>query len=183
MVSLKFEYKENGIILRVVHVDEVSSVLRFYQKNHNTFDCYETDKPDNFYEKEFQRSMLQAENDLFLKGMHARYFLFDGQYPDTIIGTVSFFNIRRGDFNHCSIGYKIDEEYRNLGYGTKMLNLAVKIATSDFQIHRIEAMIMPDNTPSIRLAAKCGFTFEGLASEFVKMRGKWVDHERWVLIA
>lgn len=182
MSRLNFEYKDNGIILRVLGEDSVSQVLDFYYKNRNTFDKYETDKPSNFYSEEFQITLLKAEIDGFLKGTHARFFMFDERFPNDIIGTVSFFNIRRGDFNHCSIGYKIDEEYRNLGYCQKMLSLAVKIATTDFCIHRIEAYIMPSNEASRHIALKCGFQSEGIARDYVKLRGIFEDHERFVYI-
>ncbi|MGN0408196.1 MAG: GNAT family N-acetyltransferase [Bacteroides sp.] len=182
MNSLKFEYRENGIILRILSADDAEKVLQFYEKNKNTFSSYETEKPEGFYTTEFQETLLHAEMESFLKGVHVRYFLFDERFPDDIIGSISFFNIRHGHFEQCTTGYKIDEEYRRLGYGTKMLSLATHIITQDFGIHRIEAYIMPSNIPSVHLAERCGYEAEGIAKGYVRLHGKWTDHLRYVYI-
>ena len=182
MNSLKFEYRENGIILRILSADDAKKVLQFYEKNKNTFGSYETEKPEGFYTTEFQETLLHAEMESFLKGVHVRYFLFDERFPDDIIGSISFFNIRHGHFEQCTTGYKIDEEYRRLGYGTKMLSLATRIITHDFGIHRIEAYIMPSNIPSVHLAERCGYEAEGIAQGYVRLHGKWTDHLRYVYI-
>lgn len=182
MASLRFEYRENGIILKTLLADDAHKVLQFYKKNRNTFDYYETSKPANFYEEEFQRQLLEAESSAFLKGSHARYFLFDERFPSDIIGCISFYNILRGDFDHCKTGYKIDEEYRKMGYGTKMLSLATKAISEELGIHRIEAYVLPENTASIHLLEKCGYELEGLAKDYVRLRGEWQDHYRYVYI-
>jgi len=183
MSSLLCEYRENGIILKLLTRSDTSGVLEFYKKNSASFDCYETEKPRNFYTFEFQRQMLEAEYDGFIKGTHVRFFMFDERFPNDIIGCVSFFNIRKGFFEQCCTGYKIDEEYRRMGFGTRMLSLSTKIMTSEFGLHRIEAYILPSNEPSIHLAEKCGYELEGVAKGYVKMNGKWTDHLRYVYIS
>lgn len=183
MSSLKFEYRDNGIILKTLTPASAERVLMFYKKNSNSFDVYETAKPEGFYTLGFQKRLIAAENASFLKGVQMRYFLFDERFPQDIIGSVSFFNIRRGDFEQCCIGYKIDEEYRHMGYGRRMLELALKIITVDYGIHRVEAYILPANTPSVRLAGQCGFEPEGIAKGYVRMHGEWTDHVRYVYIS
>lgn len=180
MGALRFEYRDNGIILRHLLADDAPAVLQFYGKNRQSFDYYETQKPANFYEEDFQRELLVAEGNAFLKGTHARFFLFDERFPDDIIGCISFYSIIRGDFLHCKTGYKIDEEYRHMGYGTKMLSLGTRIAVQDMELHRVEAFVLPENTPSIRMLERCGYELEGLAREYVRLRGQWTDHYRYV---
>lgn len=183
MKSLRTEYKENGIILRVLAPTEAARTLQFYDKNKSSFDCYEIEKPSAFYTIDFQKKLLKAEYDNFLRGTGIRYFLSDERFPDDIIGCVSFFDIKHGDFEHCVTGYKIDEEYRRLGYGTKMLALATYIITHDFGMHRVEAYIMPSNKPSVRLAENCGYKPEGIAKGYVRLNGEWTDHLRYVYIS
>lgn len=183
MNPLKTKYRENGIILRVLTSDEAAKSLQFYRKNKGTFDCYEIEKPEGFYTLDFQQKLLTAEYENFQKGISLRYFLFDERFPDDIIGCISFFNIKHGDFEQCVTGYKIDEEYRRLGYGAKMLSLATYIVTHEFGIHRIEAYIMPSNKPSVLLAEHCGYEPEGIAKGYVRLNGEWTDHLRYVYIA
>lgn len=183
MNSIKLEYNENGIILKILPASEADSVLNFYEKNSDSFDFFETDKPDNFYTPDYQKKLLQAEYDGFLRGTHMRYFMYDERFPEDIIGTISFFFLRTGCFRQCCTGYKIDKEYRCLGYGTRMLSLGTRIMTRDFNLHRIEAYILPSNTPSVRLARKCGYVHEGIAKGYVYMHGQWTDHLRYVYIS
>ena len=87
---MKFEYKNNHLILRVLTAEYADAVLSFYRRNREQFDIYETDKPDHFYTKAFIQSLLTAEYNAFVAGKHIRFFLFDTNFPDKIIGTVSF---------------------------------------------------------------------------------------------
>lgn len=180
---MKFEYKNNHLILRVLTAEYADAVLSFYRRNREQFDIYETDKPDHFYTKAFIQSLLTAEYNAFVAGKHIRFFLFDTNFPDKIIGTVSFSDIKKGAFCSCTTGYKIDKEFQHLGYGRRMLTTALKILVTEMHMHRVEAYIAPQNTASISLATKLGFIPEGTAYSYVYLRGKWEDHLRFVYIS
>ncbi|MEO6334619.1 MAG: GNAT family protein, partial [Pyrinomonadaceae bacterium] len=40
----------------------------------------------------------------------------------------------------------------------------------------------PTNLPSIRVLTRCGFTKEGFSRRYLKIGGRWRDHERWAII-
>ena len=71
---MKFEYKNNHLILRVLTAEYADAVLSFYRRNREQFDIYETDKPDHFYTKAFIQSLLTAEYNAFVAGKHIRLF-------------------------------------------------------------------------------------------------------------
>ena len=177
------EFRGEGIILRTLTALDAPQVLQFYEKNKEIFNPYEIEKPSNFYTLAFQRQLLNAEQEAARRGQQLRLFLFDEQFDDTIIGTISFSNIKHGAFEHCSTGYKIDSEYFRMGYGTRMLTLATFAATHSLGLHRIEAYIQLHNLPSIHLARRCGYHEEGIARDYVQIGGKWEDHLRYVYIA
>jgi ribosomal-protein-alanine N-acetyltransferase len=50
-------------------------------------------------------------------------------------------------------------------------------------LHRLEANIQPDNRASIQLVQRLGFRREGLSRRYLKIGGRWRDHERWAMLA
>ncbi|MGH7631994.1 MAG: GNAT family N-acetyltransferase [Gemmatimonadales bacterium] len=63
------------------------------------------------------------------------------------------------------------------------LALALTRIFSRVRLHRVEANIQPDNRPSIRLVRRLGFRREGSSPRYLKLGGRWRDHERWALLA
>ena len=69
------------------------------------------------------------------------------------------------------------------GYMTEGLTQVIRHAFDRMGLHRLEANIQPDNLPSIALAKSVGFQYEGFSPRYLKINGKWRDHERWAILA
>lgn len=59
--------------------------------------------------------------------------------------------------------------------------LLQKEAFTRLRLHRLEANIQPGNVASIALAKRCGFRYEGFSARYLKVGGRWRDHERWAI--
>ena len=173
---MNLEYKFDNISLRILDKQYASMILAFCNRNKEIFEHYEIDKPLNFYTLAFQEKLVEAEYNGFLHGTYVRFYMFDKRIPDKIIGTISFSDMKRNAFFSCQIGYKIDSDYVNQGYGFKMLSNSILIMKNECNMHRIGAYILPANQPSIKLVEKVGFKLEGIAKSYVQMKGKWIDH-------
>jgi ribosomal-protein-alanine N-acetyltransferase len=85
-------------------------------------------------------------------------------------------------FRSGYLGYFIFEEYAGKGYMTEGIRLVIKHAFNRLKLHRLEANIQPDNQDSLKLAKRLGFTKEGYSPRYLKIAGRWRDHERWAIL-
>ena len=65
----------------------------------------------------------------------------------------------------------------------RRLELVLRAAFLELRLHRLEANIQPGNQASIALARGAGFQREGFSPRYLKISGRWRDHERWALLA
>jgi [ribosomal protein S5]-alanine N-acetyltransferase len=63
------------------------------------------------------------------------------------------------------------------------LQLVLARAFTDLRLHRLEANIQPGNAASIALVRKAGFVREGFSERYLKIGGRWRDHEHWAIRA
>jgi ribosomal-protein-alanine N-acetyltransferase len=87
----------------------------------------------------------------------------------------------KDDAHVAVLGYWIGAEYARRGYMCEALQLALTLAFQSLRFERIEAYVLPENTPSKRLLAKLGFRHAGVAPAFQVIRGEARNHERWSL--
>jgi len=66
---------------------------------------------------------------------------------------------------------------------SEAMQLVLREAFVTLKLHRIEANIQPGNAPSIALARRNGFELEGFSPRYLKINGRWRDHERWAIDA
>ncbi len=101
---------------------------------------------------------------------------------DAIAGTITLSQIFRKAFQNAYLGYLLGENFTSNGYMTEAVELVLKYAFLNLKLHRVEANVQPHNTPSINVLKRCGFTKEGFSQKYLKISGRWRDHERWAII-
>lgn len=99
-----------------------------------------------------------------------------------LAGAIHLTNIIMGAFRSGYLGYYAFTGFERRGLLTRGLNAVVRHAFTDLGLHRVEANIQPGNTASIALAQRCGFELEGYSPRYLKIAGRWRDHERWARV-
>jgi ribosomal-protein-alanine N-acetyltransferase len=122
-------------------------------------------------------------------------YLADAQRPDfdamlvcrtddlAILGFFNLSQIVRRSLQSAYLGYAVGKPFAGLGYMREGIELVLQRAFTDLRLHRIEANIQPGNRASIALARGAGFSREGFSPRYLKIAGRWRDHERWAILA
>jgi ribosomal-protein-alanine N-acetyltransferase len=98
-----------------------------------------------------------------------------------LAGVINVSEIVRGPFQSAYLGYYAFVPHAGRGYMTEGLALALRWIFGELRLHRVEANIQPGNAASRALARRLGFRREGLSPRYLKVGGRWRDHERWAL--
>jgi ribosomal-protein-alanine N-acetyltransferase len=102
---------------------------------------------------------------------------------DAIMGFFNLSQIVRRGFQSAYLGYAVGKPFAGQGYMREGLELVLRHAFTTLRLHRIEANIQPANSSSLALARGAGFRREGFSPRYLKIGGRWRDHERWAILA
>jgi ribosomal-protein-alanine N-acetyltransferase len=98
-----------------------------------------------------------------------------------IAGYFGLNEIVREAFQSVYLGYWANAVYAGQGLMSEGMQLLLSYAFRQLRLHRVEANIQPENEASIQLARTAGFRREGFSPRYLKISGRWRDHERWAL--
>lgn len=175
-------YETERLYLKTLTKDAAPMVLAFYEDNRSFFEQWEPKRATNFYTLYYQKASLSAEYHMMADGKLLRYWIFLKDAPDKIVGSVCFQNFLKEPYQSCSVGYKFGQNYNHQGYALESLRKGIDIMVNEYYIHRIEAFIMPNNEPSLRLVERLDFIYEGISYSYANINGSWSDHKRYAFI-
>jgi ribosomal-protein-alanine N-acetyltransferase len=100
-----------------------------------------------------------------------------------LAGVINISQIVRGNFCSAYLGYYSFVPHNGHGYMKRGLAAVLREAFSRHGLHRLEANIQPGNSESRALVQRAGFRLEGFSPRYLKIGGRWRDHERWAITA
>lgn len=98
-----------------------------------------------------------------------------------LAGVVNVNEIVMGALKSAYLGYYGLLPFVGRGHMSAGVQAVVRKAFGEHRLHRLEANIQPDNHSSIRLIRRLGFRMEGISLRYLKIGGRWRDHERWAI--
>ena len=117
------------------------------------------------------------------KGPDLESLLVCREEDGAIAGVYNVGQIFYGPFCSAYLGYYGFAPFAGHGYMHEGLRLVLRYAFGPLGLHRLEANIQPENGSSIALVSGAGFRLEGLSPRYLKIAGRWRDHERWAILA
>jgi ribosomal-protein-alanine N-acetyltransferase len=100
-----------------------------------------------------------------------------------LVGVLVLSQIFRAGFQNAYLGYYGSAAHAGRGYMTEALGLVLDHAFGPLALHRVEVNIQPGNEASLALVRRTGLRREGFSPRYLKVGGRWRDHERWAILA
>jgi ribosomal-protein-alanine N-acetyltransferase len=97
-----------------------------------------------------------------------------------IIGTIGYTGFTAG--HKGSIVYALRPELWGRGLMQEAIKEVTRFGFKELELERIDAEVLPGNTPSERLLEKLGFRHEGLLRRWMNWRRKLHDVNMWALL-
>lgn len=179
---MKLIYETNRLFLKILSEEHTDKILDFLIPNMDFFQSFESIKVPEYYTYNYQHELVKHEYLSALGFRYVRFYVFEKEAPEKIIGTVSLSNITPFPYNSCVLGYKFDPAFHGNGYATEALIKTIEFAFCEVKLHRLQASVLENNTPSIKLMERLGFNLEGKDIKSINVNGKWMDHLRYSLI-
>jgi ribosomal-protein-alanine N-acetyltransferase len=139
---------------------------------------------DELTRSSFRRRLRLAQREV-RDDLGYAYFIFAPSAsggPLTLVGGLNISNVRRGVAQSASLGYWIGAPYAGCGLMTDAVRAATHFAFASLRLNRLEAACLPSNVASARVLAKAGFKLEGRARQYLKIDGRWQDHDLYALL-
>jgi ribosomal-protein-alanine N-acetyltransferase len=181
--NMKLIYETERLILKVLDETDCDKVLNYCLRNKEFFKEFQPEREQEFYTYDFQEKQLRDELEYIKANGMLKLWIFKKDNLRHVIGQVTFYNIVPYAFFACHLGYKSDMEELNHGFITEAVEKGIEIMFTEYRMHRIEAHVLPNNKPSLRVLEKIGFINEGLAHKFLDINGVWEDHIHMTLIS
>ena len=127
------------------------------------------------------RSFRGLVRDLRRQARERRALPFAVTVDGAFAGQVTVTNIVGGSARWAQIGYWVDRRYAGQNVIPTAVAMVVDYCLFELKLHRIEVAIRPENTASLRVVEKLGFTEIGYATGYLHIDGEWRDHRLFAL--
>ncbi|WP_404457252.1 GNAT family N-acetyltransferase [Oceanobacillus kapialis] len=156
------------LILRKVMKTDAASMLTYLSDK----DVMEYYGLEPFKTEEEALSEVAWYDEIFTEGIGIRWGI-TLKGLDKVIGTCGFLNMVK-QHSRTQIGYELDKQYWGKGIAREAMEAVLRYGFYEMKLHRIEALIEPPNTSSIKLVERNGFMREGLLRDY-EFNGKTFD--------
>jgi [ribosomal protein S5]-alanine N-acetyltransferase len=127
------------------------------------------------------RTFRALVRDLRRQARERRALPFAVTVDGVFVGQLTVTNIVGGSARWAQVGYWIDRKYAGQNVIPTAVALVVDHCLFELGLHRIEVAIRPENTASLRVVEKLGFTEIGYAPRYLHIDGDWRDHRLFAL--
>ena len=159
------------IRLELLSEENSIDVYSFEKENREYFEQSLPPRPANYFDlegfKEITRELLteQTNRDVYM------HLIRDSQ--GAMVGRINL-SVLENDQKTAELGYRIGENYTNLGYASEAVKLVLDKAFHTYGLNKIVAGTATDNLASKRVLLKNGFTFSKIIENDLQIHNEWI---------
>lgn len=173
MITLKGE----NIYLRALEPED----LDFIYEIENNEDLWEVSNTQTPYSRFLIRQYLENAHQDIYEAKQLRLVICKNNSKETV-GLLDFFDFDPKN-NRAGVGIVIaSKSDRNTGIGTETIQLIIKFAFQQLQLHQIYANINANNCASQQLFTNFGFQKIGIKKDWIKVNHHYQDEFLYQLI-
>ncbi|MBW4602930.1 MAG: GNAT family N-acetyltransferase [Calothrix sp. FI2-JRJ7] len=154
------QFETQNLILRQIKSSDAEAIFGFFSDQ----EVLQYHDAEPFRNIERAERLINTWEDRFLTRQGIRWGIAK-KNENVIIGTCGYRLWGKPMF--CAeLGYELSKPYWRQGIMTEAVLRIIRFAFERMELNRIEATVMLENTASINLLSKLGFTEEGILRDF-----------------
>ncbi|GGB63152.1 MULTISPECIES: GNAT family N-acetyltransferase [Henriciella] len=167
--------------LVALHETDPKRVAHFLEINRERFQPFAPTRTDHYFTDRHWREACKLAKSEWKEDRAYRFCII--HKGEEVIGKVDLDQIIRGPFQSAVLGYMLDRRHEGQSVMRRALDDVLDLAFGEFELHRVQAAIMPHNERSRTLIKRLGFREIGLAERHLLLDGEWKDHILYEKIA
>lgn len=127
------------------------------------------------------KNVISYFKEQFAQGKAIRWAIADRQ-TNRLIGTIGYHNWL-AQYHRAEIGFEVSQEWWQKGVAYEAAGAVLSHGFDHFGLHRISALVAPENVASNALVQKLGFQAEGLLEDYAYSHGRFMDLTMYRMLA
>ena len=170
----------DGVFLRPAEMRDFEQWSSLRERSRDFLTPWEPIWPtDDLTRSSFRRRIRAYAEEI--EGDEAYPFLIFRE-DETLVGGLTIGQVRRGVSQTATLGYWMGHPYAGRGYMSRAVRAAAHFTFGPLRLHRLEAACLGHNIASIRVLERVGFSREGYARAYLRINGRWQDHNLYALL-
>ena len=170
----EFVLKSKNVELRTPRYSDYEQWRDLRESSKAFLELWEPKRDNGFFKRNAFNNRVKWAKKSANSEQAYQFFIFDKH--QTLLGSITIENIRKGPSNAATLGYWLGKQHTGKGFMRESVLNIVDFSFTKLTISRLEAATLPENKSSRRLLEKVGFKYEGVGQSYLQINGRWRNH-------